>query len=118
MPLFQLKSLSRSCVLEDAAADYRAAQKVEQYRVGNEALYISGLPNNRYLPFAALSRVLAKDTSISPGGCCGTQLPMVCLRLTYDGEFSQNFLFESWTSVNKVLEKIGGRRPDLAVEKE
>lgn len=118
MPLFQMKSMSRSCVLENAAGDYRTARRVEQYRVGSEALYIAGMPSSKYLPFAALNRVVVKNTSISPGGCCGTQLPMVCLRLTYDGEFFQNLLFEKWSNVDRVLERIRASRPDLAVERE
>ena len=117
MPLFPLKSLSRRHVLEDAAADRQTAQRVEQYRVGDQALYIAGFPGDQYVPFAALDRVLAKGTSISPGGCCGTQLPMVCLRLAYDGEFSQNLLFEKWASVDKVLDRIRACRPDVPVDR-
>lgn len=117
MPLFAMKSVSRRHTLENVGEDRRAADRVEQYRVGKEALYIAGFPSDQYLPFAALDRLQAKDTAISPGGCCGSQLPMVCLRLYYDGESSQNFLFEKWASVDKVVERIQARRPDLTVEK-
>lgn len=118
MPLFQMKPLSKQHTLPDAAGDYRASQKVEQYRVGDKALYISAFPGSQYLAFAALEQVLAKNTTISPGGCCGTQIPMVCLRLTYDGGFYQNVMIEKWANAEKILERIRACRPDLVIERD
>ena len=37
MPLFELKSLSQTCVLENATDDYRSARGVGQFRMGEEA---------------------------------------------------------------------------------
>lgn len=118
MPLFPINSLSRRCELKNAAEDYRTAQKVEQYRVSGEAMYISAFPGSKYIPFAALDRVWTKNTGISVTGTCGKQIPMVCLRLCYDGEFYQNYLFEKQSGADKVLERIRARRPDLPIDRD
>lgn len=118
MSLFPVKSMSRQCELENAAEDYRAASRVEQYRVSGEALYIAAFPGSKYIPFAALNQVWSKNTAISVSGCCGKELPMVCLRLCYDGEFYQNLLFEKQAGVDKVLDCIRARRPDVPVDRD
>lgn len=118
MALFPVKSMSRRCEVENAAEDYRAAEKVEQYRVSDEALYLAAFPGSKYIPFAALDQVWSKNTGISLTGCCGKQLPMVCLRLCYDGEFYQNILFEKQAGVDKVLERIRTRRPEVPVDRD
>lgn len=118
MALFPIKSMSRQCELENAAEDHRTAKKVEQYRVSGEAMYISAFPGSKYIPFAALNRVWTKNTGISVTGTCGKQIPMVCLRLFYDGEFYQNYLFEKQSSVDKVLERIRERCPDLPIDRD
>lgn len=118
MPLFPIKSMSRQCELENAAEDNRAAKRVEQYRVSGEAMYIAAFPGSKYIPFAALNQVWSKNTGISVTGTCGKQIPMVCLRLCYDGAFYQNYLFEKQSSVDKVLERIRARRPDVPVDRD
>lgn len=118
MPLFEIKSLSKSCSLENPAEDYRSAKRVEQYRVSDEAMYIAAFPGSRYIPFSALTQVWSKNTAITVSGCCGKELPMVCLRLCYDGgEVYQNYLFEKQSSVDKVLDRIRARRPDIPVDR-
>ena len=44
MPIFAMKSLSQSCSLENAAADYRTARRAGQYRVSGEAIYFPAFP--------------------------------------------------------------------------
>ncbi|MDO4316071.1 MAG: hypothetical protein Q4C45_09850 [Oscillospiraceae bacterium] len=117
MPLFPIKSMSQQCELENAAEDYRTAVRAEQYRVSGKALYIAAFPGSKYIPFAALNQVWSKNTGISVTGTCGKQIPMVCLRLRYDGEFYQNILFEKQAGVDKVLERIRACRPDVPVDR-
>lgn len=118
MPLFPIKSMSRRCELEHAADDYRTAKRVEQYRVSDEALYIAAFPGSKYIPFAALDQVWSKNTGISVTGTCGKQIPMVCLRLCYDGGFYQNYLFEKQSNADQVLERIRARRPEIPVDRD
>jgi len=116
MALFALKSLSKTCALEDAAAGNKAAQRVEQFRVGEDAIYFPAFPGNQYLPFSALTHVICRNTAISVKGTCGKQLPMVRVRLSYDGEFYKDFLFEKQKNAIRVLDMIRAKRPDLTVD--
>ena len=118
MPLFELKSLSQECSLGAADECYRASRRVEQFRLGEDAIFFGAFPGNRYLPFAALDHVRTKNTAISVIGTCGKQLPMVCLRMHYDGEFYKDFLFEKQKSADKVLEAVAAARPELTIDRD
>ena len=41
---------------------------------------------------------------------------MTCLRLSYDGEFYKDFLFEKRARAEEVLERIRIRRPELEMD--
>ena len=116
MPLFAMKSLARSASLEDVSGDYKTARRVEQFRISNEAIYFPAFPGNQYLPFEALHHVKVRDTALSVTGTCGKQIPMTCLRLSYDGEFYKDFLFEKRAKAEEVLERIRARRPELEMD--
>ncbi len=116
MPLFAMKSLAQSASLEDVSGDYKTARRVEQFRVSNEAIYFPAFPGNQYLPFEALHHVKVRDTALSVTGTCGKQIPMTCLRLSYDGEFYKDFLFEKRAKAEEVLERIRSRRPELEMD--
>ena len=52
-------------------------------------------------------------------GTCGKQIPVVCLRLYYDGEEThKDFLFEKPQSVEQILEAIRECRPELSMDLE
>ena len=106
MALFTLKSLSQNHSLENAAEDRKLSSRVEQFRVSDTAIYFPAFPGDQYLPFEALHHVLSKNTAISVTGTCGKQLPMIRLRLSYDGEFYKDFLFEQQKNADRVIEKI------------
>lgn len=116
MPLFAMKSLAQSASLENASENYKTAKKTEQFRVSHEAIYFAAFPGTQYLPFAALHHVKVRDTALSVTGTCGKQLPMTCLRLSYDGEFYKDFLFEKRARVDEILGLIRERRPDLEMD--
>ena len=116
MALIPLKSLSRSCALDSVAEDHKASRRVEQFRVGSRAVYFPAFPGDRYLPYAAVEKVRSKNTAISVIGTCGKQIPMVLVRLHYDGEFYKDFLFEKRMKVDEILDLIRERRPDLEMD--
>ena len=118
MPLFQVKSQSQTCTLPDAAGDHSASSRLAQYRLGQKAVYFPAFPGTRYLPFSAVSKVMARNTSMPLTGCCGKALPMICVRLFYDGEFYQDFMFETQKEANAVLDRIRSRRPELPVDRD
>ena len=73
MALIPMKPLSQSCSLESVAADHKASRRVEQFRVGAQAVYFPAFPGDRYLPYAAVERVRSKNTAISVIGTCGNK---------------------------------------------
>jgi len=117
MPLFELKSIAKNVVLENAKEDYRASKRVEQFRCGAGAIYFPAFPGTQYLPYEALTRVRSKNTAISVAGTCGKQLPMVCLRLFYDDTY-KDFMLEKTKSADKVMEAIAACCPELEIEKD
>ena len=117
MPIFELKSIAKNLELENAKEDYRASKRVEQFRCGEEAIYFPAFPGTQYLPYKALTAVKSKNTAVSVAGTCGKQLPMVCLRLFYDGIY-KDFMLEKTKSVDKLLEAIAACCPDLEIDKD
>ena len=117
MPLFELKSIAKNVVLENAKEDYRASKRVEQFRCGAGAIYFPAFPGTQYLPYEALTRVRSKNTAISVAGTCGKQLPMVCLRMFYDDTY-KDFMLEKTKSADKVMEAIAACCPELEIEKD
>ena len=119
MARFELKSMSDTHKLENAAEDYRAAQKVAQYRVGAQAAYFPVFPGNRYVPFAAVTKAFSKNSSLPIKGTCGKAIPVVKVRLFYDGEeFYQEFLAETHAQANTILDALAAARPDVPIERE
>ncbi len=118
MPIFQMRSLSASCTLEGAERDYRGANRVAQYRVGAQAAYFPAFPGTRYLPYAAVDRVISKNSALSVTGCCGKQLPVVRVRLFYDGEFYQEFVFEKQKQADVLLDAVTAARPEVPLTRD
>ncbi len=82
------------------------------------ALYFPAFPGTQYLAFSSLTRALTRNTSLPLTGCCGKALPMVRLRLYYDGESYQDFLFEKAPEANRVLDDLHALCPDTPIERE
>ena len=112
-----LTSVSPRYTLPDPKAAYRGAQRVAQYRAGEEAFFFPAFPFSQYLPYAALTRVWTQNSQLPLTGCCGKALPIVLLRAEYEnaqGEsVVQNFQFETLALAEKVLDKIRAARPEL-----
>jgi hypothetical protein len=119
MPLFELKSLSKEFNLENPSEGRKASKRVDQYRVGDQAIYFPAFPGDQYLPFSAVASALSRNTAISVKGTCGKQLPMVRLRLYYDGgEFYKDFMFEKQKDADKVLDALRAFDPSLPIERD
>lgn len=118
MAIFELRSMSETAKLENAAEDFRSAVKVAQYRVSHKAVYFPAFPGNRYIPFAAATRGLAKNSSLPLTGTCGKAIPVVKVRVFYDGEFYQEFVVEKHDQANLILDRLAAARPDIPIERE
>lgn len=118
MPFLTPKPLAQTHPLADPAGDYKTSRRAEQFRVSGQAIYFPAFPGTKYLSYKALTKALTRNTSLPLTGCCGKALPMTRLRLYYDGEFYQDFMFEKLPTANKVLDKIAAACPDIPIERE
>lgn len=118
MPILIPKPLASSHPLADPAGDYKSSRRAEQFRFSDAAIYFPAFPGTKYLSFQALTHALTRNTSMPLTGSCGKALPMTRLRLYYDGEFYQDFMFEKRGTANQVLDAIAAARPDIPLERE
>ncbi|MEG2176787.1 MAG: hypothetical protein RRY97_07935 [Oscillibacter sp.] len=113
MALLELKPLCPDYPLEQSRRDYRAAKRLGPYRVSEQAFYFPAFPTNSYLSFDAVLRAWTQKTSLPLTGCCGKELPMVMLRVEYEGGFYQNFTFETQDLADAALARLQKARPEL-----
>jgi hypothetical protein len=113
-----IKSLCPSVTLEDPKEDYRTAIRVEQYRVSRQAIYFAAFPGTKYLPFRAVRQAWSQPSSISVTGCCGKQLPVVVMRVKYEGGFYQNITFEKQKAADQVLAMMKDCCPEVILAPE
>lgn len=113
-----IKSVCPSVELEDPRGDYKASVRAEQYRVSKQAIYFAAFPGTKYVPFRAVRQAWAQKSSISLTGCCGKELPVVVLRMRYEGGFYQNFTFEKQKTADQVLALLAECCPEALLEPE
>ena len=113
-----IQSICPSVVLENPREDYKSAVRVEQYRVSKQAIYFAAFPGTRYLPFRAVRQAWTKDSRISLTGCCGKELPVVVLRVRYEGGFYQNITFEKQKAADQVVAMLKECCPDVCLDPE
>ena len=65
----KLNSLVKGIEIPSADADFKASVKVEQYRIGREALYMPEGFRWNYIPFTAIRQVNESFRVISAGHC-------------------------------------------------
>ena len=118
MALFELKSVSDIHRIENAAADHRAAAKVAQYRVSSQAVYFPAFPGDRYIPFAAVTRAISRNSGLPVKGTCGKAIPVVRVKIFFDGEFYQEFVVERAAQANQILDALAAARPDIPIDRE
>lgn len=118
MALFPLKSLSATCTIENVDENYRVAKKVAQYRVSEKAVYVPAFPGDKYLPFAAVTKAVSRNSGLPVKGTCGKAVPVVRVKLWYDGEFYQELIVERAEQANLILDALAAARPDLHIDRE
>ena len=93
--------------LEDAKEDFRAAQKVEQYRLGTRALYLPRGLSWEYIPLEALDKVERSHRIISAGHCVTVREEKPAVDLTA-GEKQFTLNLEKQASVRLILQALKG----------
>jgi len=108
-----IQSINPAFQLEDAKTDYKNARHVGRIRVSDQAFYFPEFTGTRYLPFTAVRRIWAQDSSISTHGSCGASLPITVLRVLYEGGFYQNFTFEKREEADGILARVKELHPEI-----
>ncbi len=92
--------------LENAKEDFRTAEKVEQYRVSGNALYLpAGLKWN-YLPISAISRAEESFRVISAGHCVPVREKRPELDLLTETGETVHISLEKQAGMQKILEVL------------
>lgn len=114
----KLQSICPSVILENVQSDYKASARVEQYRVGKQAIYFPYLLSVKYLPFQAVRQAWIQPSSLRLTGSCGRELPIVALRMRCEGDFYQNLTFEKQRNAQRVLSLLAECCPKVSLESE
>lgn len=106
--MFKPVSLIPGKEIDAPGADLRGAQKVEQYRLGEKALYLpEGLKWN-YVPRAEILRAEEAHRTVSAGHCVTVELKMPTLQLeTSAGPMT--LTLEKSESARTLLRALGGK---------
>ena len=83
--------------------------------MGKQAIYMAACPGTKYRPLAGSGEAWTQDSSITVTGTCGKSLPVVVLRVRYEGNFYQSFQFEKQSTADRVLESIAAGNPDAVI---
>ena len=102
----KFRPLIENCCIENPAEDFSKAQKIEQYRLGELALYIPAGFKWDYLPHDAVESLEESHRNISSGKCVSVteKKPVVNLN-TNAGVIKLNL--EMPDSVGKILNLLG-----------
>lgn len=93
--------------LENVKEDFRAARKVEQYRLGARALYLPRGLSWEYIPLEALDKAERSHRVISAGHCVTVREEKPAVDLTA-GEKQFTLNLEKQASVQLILQTLKG----------
>ena len=97
--------------LPDVKEDFRAAQKLEQYRLGEKALYLPRGFSWEYIPRSEIRRAEGSRRVITAGHCVTVREEKPAVDLTTDrGVFTLNL--EKRSSAETVLAALGNQKGD------
>ena len=106
--MFKPTALIEGAVIDDLSEDFRAAQRIEQYRVGKSALYIPAGLRWNYIPLSAIRSAGESRRTVSAGHCVTVEIKTPVLELeTSAGPMTLNL--EKPDSLRKLLDAIGNR---------
>lgn len=106
--MFKPKCLIAGKELPNVEEDFRAAVKIEQYRVGKEALYLPEGMRWNYLPLVEIQSAANSHRVVSAGHCVTVREERPALKLeTGIGPMTLNL--EKSESLAKMLALIGNQ---------
>lgn len=106
--MFKPAPLTPGAEIDDPSADFRSAQRIEQYRIGKAALYIPAGLRWNYIPLSAIRSAAEAHRTVSAGHCVTVEMKMPTLELeTSAGPVT--LTLEKAESLQKLVEAIGSR---------
>ena len=102
----KFSSLIPGVEIENAAEDFRAALRVEQYRIGKKAVYLPAGFRWEYIPLSAVVSADGSHRSVTAGHCVTVteRKPAVAL-MTGGNSFTLNL--DKQENAQKILDAIG-----------
>ena len=103
--MFAPESLILGETVSNGKVDLRKAEKIEQYRLGNEAVYIpAGLKWN-YIPISRIQQASPSHRTVSAGHCVTVEVKTPALEIiTSSGSFELHF--EKQESLERILNAL------------
>ncbi len=92
--MFTPESLIPGIVLDDVKADFKAAERIEQYRLGKDAVY--------YVPRRAIRSAEASHRTVNAGHCVTVRVRTPALTIVTDAE-SFELSLEKQASLDRFL---------------
>lgn len=96
--------------LPGAAEDFRSAKRIEQYRIGNAALYLPEGLRWKYIPLSAIDRAESSFRVISAGHCVPVREKRPELDLTVGTE-TVHLQLEKEASMQAILDSLQDAAP-------
>ena len=101
--MFTPESLIPGISIPDARKDLRGAEKIEQYRLGNEAVYIPAGLKWKYIPRSSIQSASSSHRTVSAGHCVTVEVKTPSLEIvTSAGSFDLHM--EKTASLERFLE--------------
>jgi hypothetical protein len=96
------ETLVPGVTIEDVKADFRTAERVEQYRLGKAAVYIPAGLRWNYIPRSAIREASPSHRTVSAGHCVTVQVRTPTLEIvTEAGSFDLSL--EKQASLDRFL---------------
>lgn len=108
------KSFSPVYAVEDVREDRKTVRHIEQYGFTGTAVYMQG----GYLPYAAVTAVLMKESFYAGAQCCGGGFPVTRIRLSYGDGSRKVLMFEKRSNAEKAVALIREANPRAVMEED
>lgn len=96
------QSLVEGLSITDPKTDRKNSICIDNYHVGEQAVYVTKFPYDRYIPYEAIKKVWYQPSQLSVSCCCGKGIPVFVVCVSYD----------DGTGVQKLQKYMVEHRPD------
>lgn len=111
------ESLVKGVSIADPKADRKNSIHIDNYHVGEQAVYVTKFPYDRYIPYGAIKKVWYQPSQLSVSCCCGKGIPVYVVCVKYDdgaGEQKlQKYMVEHQADAEHLAELIKARCSNL-----